>query len=121
MDIKKCVVNVSYVIHHVLIIQKYSINFNAALKISVKPGDSNKKEISVNEFPLLKSVLESEYFRMIARLFEKETSDTTVSTNTTEKVEVGCNNKIILLHHSSCTLHNNNVNMVCHCTVQCIL
>ncbi|XP_071856372.1 MICOS complex subunit 26/27 [Bombus fervidus] len=53
----------------------------------VKPGD-NKKEISVNEFPLLKSVLESEYFRMIARLFEKETSDTTVSTNTTEKVEL---------------------------------
>ena len=40
----------------------------------VKPGD-NKKEISVNEFPLLKSVLESEYFRMIARLFEKETSE----------------------------------------------
>ncbi|XP_068968918.1 MICOS complex subunit MIC27 [Bombus flavifrons] len=54
----------------------------------VKPGDSNKKEISVNEFSLLKSVLESEYFRMVARLFEKETSDTTVSTNTTEKVEL---------------------------------
>ncbi|KOC70668.1 hypothetical protein WH47_03684 [Habropoda laboriosa] len=63
----------------------------------VKPGDS-KTEILKNDFPLLKSMLESKYFRMLSQPFEQKTS------NATEKMEVGCNNKITFLHHSSCTL-----------------
>lgn len=42
----------------------------------VKPGDT-KKEISLNEFPLLKSVVESEYFRMLTRPFEQKPSNAT--------------------------------------------
>ncbi|XP_031367967.1 uncharacterized protein LOC102675653 isoform X2 [Apis dorsata] len=58
----------------------------------VKPGD-NKKEISFNEFPLVKSVLESEYFRMLVQFFEQKTNDTptttdVVLTDTTAKTEI---------------------------------
>ncbi|XP_012347980.1 MICOS complex subunit MIC27 isoform X6 [Apis florea] len=58
----------------------------------VKPGD-NKKEISFNEFPLVKSVLESEYFRMLVQFFEQKTNDTptttdVVLTDTTTKTEI---------------------------------
>ncbi|CAL7934986.1 unnamed protein product [Xylocopa violacea] len=42
----------------------------------VKPGDS-KKEISLNEFPMLKNIVESEYFRMLTRPFEKTSNTTT--------------------------------------------
>ncbi|XP_017753553.1 PREDICTED: MICOS complex subunit MIC27-like [Eufriesea mexicana] len=53
----------------------------------VKPGDS-QKEISLNEFPILKSVIELEYFRMITEFFKQKTNDTTdVSTETTVKME----------------------------------
>ncbi|XP_017791116.1 PREDICTED: uncharacterized protein LOC108573235, partial [Habropoda laboriosa] len=46
----------------------------------VKPGDS-KTEILKNDFPLLKSMLESKYFRMLSQPFEQKTS------NATEKME----------------------------------
>ena len=72
--------------------QKYNINFNAVLKISVKPGD-NIKGISFSE--LLKALPELFEKKDLSSLFEKKTGDTT------EKEEVECNNKIILLHHSS--------------------
>ncbi|XP_076762889.1 MICOS complex subunit 26/27 [Xylocopa sonorina] len=41
----------------------------------VKPGDA-KKETSLDEFPMLKSITESEYFRMLIRPFEKTSSTT---------------------------------------------
>lgn len=74
----------------------------------MKPGD-NKKEISFNEFPLVKSVLESEYFRMLVQFFEQKTNDTptttdVVLTDTTAKTEVGCNNKVTLASFLLCLL-----------------
>ena len=58
----------------------------------MKPGD-NIKDISFSE--LLKALPELFEKKNLSSLFEKKTGDTT------EKEEVGCNNKIILLHHSS--------------------
>ncbi|KZC13917.1 hypothetical protein WN55_06276 [Dufourea novaeangliae] len=48
----------------------------------VKPGD-DKPEISFKELPLVKSVLESEYFQILTRPFEQKVSNTA-----TEKKEV---------------------------------
>ncbi|XP_043257704.1 MICOS complex subunit MIC27 isoform X2 [Colletes gigas] len=47
----------------------------------VKPGD-NKTEISLNDFPLLKTIVESDFYQKVSQLFEKIPSNTT-----TEKME----------------------------------
>ncbi|XP_076622235.1 MICOS complex subunit 26/27 [Colletes latitarsis] len=47
----------------------------------VKPGD-NKMEISLNDFPLLKTLVESNFYQKMSQLFEKNSSNTT-----TEKME----------------------------------
>ncbi|KAF3423701.1 hypothetical protein E2986_12843 [Frieseomelitta varia] len=54
--------------------QKYNINFNTVLKISVKPGD-NIKDTSFSE--LLKALPELFEKKNLSSLFEKKTGDTT--------------------------------------------